>query len=566
MTTAYMKRHLVTYALRLLLIAATVMTTLPANAQNNPYNIKDELYNMYVEAYAARTTAKGLQLSARMYNRAVLLDDRKAQCLAYTLPMSYYYHNRENKLQFFYAVKQLQDIAVKLGYMHYYYFAFTNCVNYYLSDHLTAKASSYINATEDFARQHNDNFGMYMCVCAHGQLNLACRDAYTAIEYFKQALKMAQELVPDADKPNLYRNIATCYAEMYDYTRMYDYAMLAYLNSETSITKMRTLHTVCYSTFMLGKYDEFERYFEIYSRLKGNVNPSSKDSEEAELAILKLLYDGDFNTALKHIMTKRKFIIRSRLLAEYHKLKGDNKSQSETLTSLYHKHIRDCDSVRSLNYDATYARFFNQQLNMKNQRLSSQKQQLENERRASEISNASLKLANTQLTLRNSSLELSRTRSESDLLRLSYRKKILESDKLRAQIAASKVSQSFTDMLSILGAIIVGIIITGAGLWLWTRSKMTADLKDTNNILEHNNLKLTQAKEHAEHANNVKTAFIQNMDNDIRTPLNSIISMARSIADSTNDTPAETLSELNRQLGNSTKQLLNIVDNVIRKT
>lgn len=95
---------------------------------------------------------------------------------------------------------------------------------------------------------------------------------------------------------------------------------------------------------------------------------------------------------------------------------------------------------------------------------------------------------------------------------------------------------------------------------------MTADLKDTNNILELNNLKLTQAKEHAEHANNVKTAFIQNMDNDIRTPLNSIISMARSIADSTTDTPAETLSELNRQLECSTQQLLRIVDNVISKT
>ena len=566
MTAAYMKQHLWIYALRLSLLAATVMAAISANAQNNPYKIKDELYNMYVEAYAARTTAKGLQLSARIYNRAVLLDDRKAQCLAYTLPMSYYYHNRENKLLFFNAVKQLQDIAVRLGYMHYYYFAFTNCVNFYLSDHLTAKASSYINATEDFARQHNDNFGLYMCICAHGQVNLACRDAYTAVEYFKQALKVAHELVPDADRANLYRHIATCYAEMYDYARMYDYAMLAYQNSETSVTKMRTLHTVCYSTFMLGKYDEFEKYFEIYSRLKGKVSPSSKDSEEAELAILKLLYDGEFNSALKHIMEKKKFIVRSRLLAEYHKLKGDTKSLSKTLTSLYHAHIRDCDSVRSLNFDGTYARFFNQRLDMMNQRLSSQKQQLENERRASEISNTNLKLANTRLTLRNSSLELSRTRSESDLLRLSYRKKILESDKLRAQIAASKVSQSFTDMLSVLGAIIVGIIIISAGIWLYTRSRMTADLKDTNNTLEQNNLKLTQAKEHAEHANNVKTAFIQNMDNDIRTPLNSIISMARSIADSTTDTPAETLSELNRQLGCSTQQLLHIVDNVISKT
>lgn len=552
--------------LRLLLLAmAAVWMSCACRAQNNSYKIKDELYNMYVDAYRDRTTMRGLQLSTRMYNRAVMLDDRKAQCLAYTLPVSYYFYQREQPVQFDRAVKQLQTIAQKFGMMQYYYFAFSNRVNYLINQKRMDEAVKYVHETEDFANSQKDVFGMYTCLCAHGQINIGNREIFTGLRYFQEAQKMASQLLPDIDLANLYRKMAECYADLYKYHDMFAYALKAYQTSRTTISRQRTIRSLCYAAMMLDREDDFMKYYNVYLGIKQKVDPDSRDTEERDIAILKFLHDRDFENAYKYIMKRPRILSRSRLLVKYYSMTGNLKALSEEQKYLYHVQIRDCDSVRSQNFDGTYARFLNLRLDMQNQRLGAQRQQLENERQATELKTAHLKLANTQLTLRNSSLELSRTKSESDILRMSYRKKMLEAEKLRSDLRMSKMNQELGNMLSTLGAAMGVLSMVGIGFYLWSRARLMIDLRETNSVLEHNHQQLTLAKEHAEAANNVKTAFIQTMGAEIRSPLNEIVRLSNAIADSGGKASRRELAELSELINSNTERLLNIVSNVLKK-
>lgn len=536
------------------------------HAQNNPYKIKDELYRMYTDAYRNRTTVKGLQMSTKLYNRAVTLGDRRAQCIALTLPVSYFYYNSGNHPeQFFNAVKKLQDTALRYGEEHYYYFGFSNEVNFLINNRRIDDAVRLATETAEFAKKNDHKFGIYTCLYVNGQLCIACNEIHIALQYYNEALKAATSLMPDADRSNLYRKIADCYANLYMYDRMYDYALKAYTQSRTDISRMRTLRDVCYAALMLDRDEEFAHYFNIYNSLKGgNISTDSRDIEERDIATLKLLHDRDFDKAYSAIAKQNRELPRLRLLEKYYRMRGDLRQLAATQAKMYRLHIQECDNVRSHNFEATFAMFFNMRLNLQNQILGTARQRLETDHQATELKNAQLRLANTQLTLRNSALELSKTRSEADVLKMSYDKKLLEAAKLHGELKAAKIRQSFGNMMSVLGATIGVLLTVAIGIYLWTRSKIMYDLQHANNVLEQNNAQLTRAKAHAENANNVKTAFIQNMAGEIRTPLDDVIGIAGAIADA--NTPPERLAELNRMLTKSTRELLGLVDNTLDKT
>lgn len=64
--------------------------SLPARAQNNPYKIDDSLYIIYQRATRWNTRPQGLLIADTLYAEATKKKDKKAQCLALTIPVHYY--------------------------------------------------------------------------------------------------------------------------------------------------------------------------------------------------------------------------------------------------------------------------------------------------------------------------------------------------------------------------------------------------------------------------------------------------------------------------------------------
>ena len=75
------------------LLFTFIGSLLPTKAQDNPYKIDHSLYLLYEEATKHRNNATGLEIADTIYTKAIRINDKKAQCLALTIPVIYYFNN-----------------------------------------------------------------------------------------------------------------------------------------------------------------------------------------------------------------------------------------------------------------------------------------------------------------------------------------------------------------------------------------------------------------------------------------------------------------------------------------
>ena len=141
-----------------------------ATAQDNPYKISDLLYREFTEAFNYRTSQEGVARARAMYRHADQIGDRKAQCIALTIPVIYYTMHTDDAA-FERAVWELQDAATKYGYEQYYYYGVTNRVQYLINRNRTSDAFVYVSDVEREARRRKSAYGSFTALNALGQLH-----------------------------------------------------------------------------------------------------------------------------------------------------------------------------------------------------------------------------------------------------------------------------------------------------------------------------------------------------------------------------------------------------------
>ena len=536
--------------------------------QTNPYKISDLLYKEYLEAFNYRTSLEGVRRARALYRHAEQLGDRKAQCMALTIPVIYYTMLHTDDAAFERAVKELQDAATKYGYEQYYYYGVTNRVNYLINQKRTSDAFAYVSDVEREARRHKSAYGAFTALNALGQLHAITSMYGQAIDCYKKALDYGLSNLRDQDMAPQYRKIAECYEYLCDYTEMLRYAENGYAVSRTSTTRIRSIRNVCYAAFMLGDYDRFLRFYDIYTQIARKPDPESASLHEREIAILKLIHDADYDTAWHHIdklpngYSIHKLTMKAAILRQ----RRDYRYMAELLDTLYWNRIRGVDEVKENTYNTLSSLAFNQLLAFENQRLALERQTLANEQQRTQIRNTQLELDNTQLLLHNSSLELRHTRTEADLKQQAYNRKRLEAERLRKQVEAQKAETELHHTLLLMLIAAGTIIAIAVAAYLYSHRKMMRRLSEANRELERKNRELTEERNKAEAASRAKTAFIQNMDEQIRQPLYSAVSCARTIANSIHSyAPKVQLGEYNSTLQKSTDDILRLVADVLDK-
>ena len=553
--------------LRLLVVVAATLFACRGVAQNNPYKINDQLYKEYMAAYKLRTKEDGLAMSQRLYDHAAAMGDRKAQCMALTIPVIYYAMHSTEDAAFEQAVKRLQDVSAKYGYEQYYYYGFTNRVNWLINKRRIYDAYSYVSHIEEEAQRQKSAYGSFTALNALGQVHAVRSEISLALNCFQKALEYGHNSLKGQDMAPMYRKIAECYEELYDYPRMLEYAEKGYSVSRSMATRLRSIRGVCYAAFMLGKYDTFQKYYKLYSEIGHEPDVKSPLLHERDMAIMKLMYDRKFTEAMKQIETLPPTykLHQQRLAVELYRLRGDIKQGAYVMRGMYRGQVMGFDSVYQNNTDIIDSRITNQLLEFENRRLTLDHQKLLNEQQRIELHNSNLELANTQLSLNNSDLELQRTKSASSLMRFSYNNKQLEAAKLRGQIAAQQAEQHTHDLMIAAIFIVCIVIMVAVAAFTYNHNRLMARLRHTNDTLARNNRELSEAKEKAEAANHAKTAFINNMGNDIRHPLAEVARYSRIIANSSASASAEERRTNDAMLNANTQALLSIVDKVIDK-
>lgn len=550
---------------QLILLAVAIAVVCPALAQKNPFGINDKLYNMYIEAYRISTKPQSLDMARDMYSQALQLGDKKAQCMALTLPVNYWYYQRNHPEQFFNAVDKLQKKATECNIEQYYYYGFSNKVNYLLVTGRINDAIEYIHEVEDYARSHKHYFGIYSGLNALAQVSRATRNTYLAINCYHEALVLREKVHLDMEKSNLYRKLAECYCEIYDFDNMLLYGIKGYEESSSVIMKQRTICVVCEAALMLGLRDVFEKYYSIYLDLKKSVSATSRDAEERSIAMLKFMHDGDADSAIFYLKRMRQTDMVKRYLHECYRIKKDCQALAVAQDSFFRAQLVDIDKWQAINFDDINVRLINTGIDMQHQLLIAERQEEDARRKKAELHNANLILSNTQLTLRNTSLELSRTRIETDVIRLSYDRKKLEASRLKNKLVTTKAKDDFSNMVKMLGVGLAFVVVFSLGVYLKTRSSLLAELKDTHRDLKNNHDMLIMSKHHAEKANRVKTDFINNMSVDIRHPLHSITSLSRRLAEEGKELTKEQKAEMIRQIRADNYALLQIVNGILKQ-
>mgnify|MGYP000452454471 FL=1 len=516
--------------LRLLLTAVVwIVVCISGKAQNNPYKISDSLYPLYQEAYSLRFTPECLDLSRKLYNKAVKIGDKKAQCLALIIPLQHY-RATDSEADFEHAVKALQDKAIETGYNQYFYFAMTTKVNHLVNRKHFHEAYAYVEKMNAYARKNNNIYGLYTGVFAIGQIHMARYELHQAVESFRKAIEIGVKYLPNHDMSNAFRYMAQCYEDMFDYEKMLNCALEGYSLAKAPSFKKRILRTICYATFCLDRRDVFYRYYEIYRQLNGGkVDPKSSEIEESEIAMQRMIIDGNYKEA-REVMeankNKKDFAYyRAKMQLFRYQCRYD--SLANIQKDIYVHNVQKRDTVMTSPLAMIEANFINYGQEYENNQLAIAHQQALYEQQEAELLSTNLELANTQLTLNNSSLELSRLKMNADHVRLSMQRKQLEADRLRSKITESKFRNETSKVRQWSLAIFMAVLFIATALYIFYRRHIMRRLKATNSSLEATRAALEEAHDKAVADDIAKTALLHNMSEEVNKPLNEIARLDR---------------------------------------
>ena len=556
------KWHSIVALLVLWMIALSVQ---PCSAQNNPYKIKDNLYAIYQRAVQYRRVERGLYIADTLYAKAVAQKDAKAQCLALTIPLIYHFYQPDNEAGFERSVKLLQEMALKTGYMQYYYYAASNDVNYWLNRKMYYKALLYVKDVQAFARKHNHPYGIYSGYRMLAQIYSVREEYGQAIASYKEALAYGTAHLPDQDMSQNYRNLARCY----HYTGEYE-KMLQAVNKGLSIIKAKqnisNLYMMkAYAEFQLGKYVEFRQTFAKVKKLIGEFGHTSMLDYDY-LLCFNLLDQHKYDEAMKFIESKRDESGYLTMLLDYYRYRGQYDKAYDALDQIRRRGIYNHQETFKTDMMEVNALFNNQRL--------------ENEKQRIKYENTKLQLSNTQLTLENSSLELGRAQAAERMARLdannmllSFNNKQLEANKLRDSLkmqafrraAQEKAMQTHNTILMILlGAAL--LLIVSAASYIVYRHRANLRLQHLNTHLHQANIELGRAKDKAVQADKMKTMFIQNMSHEIRTPLNAIVGFSQLITDPAFEVGKEERSEMGKRIKENSDLLLTLINDILDMT
>lgn len=539
-------------------------SVLGAWCQNNPYKINDRLYPVYVKAYSSRMKKIGLALADTLYRQAVSLNDKKAQCLALTIPFLYAFHNEKDINRLNPPLKRMQDKALQTGYVQYYYYGSSNKVIFLINQDKFSEALEYIESQLKFAQMHKHPYGIYIGYRMLGLVHQRRTEFLQAIESYQQAAEYCLKYLPDQDVTTNYRAISECYGQIDDAEKMLEYAERGLKIVRSEQVKTNLLVCKAYAEFLLGNDEKFkEAYRQACGKQKGKkLLPPNTSLIAVSNAFMEYL-DGkgiDIIDALPDIVT-----VADRLRAKivlYKRQKNFRKAM-ECQSRLYL--FRSNISRQNFNSDLASIN-----VRYNNQQLLSEKQRMEYE-------NTKLELSNTQLTLQNSSLELGRIKTAEHLARLNsdrnllfFNNQKLISKQLRDSLDTQRIKRMAKDKeLSMHSSIMmfmhvaVAVILLITAIYAYYSFRIRRKLKNTNTHLRKMNSQLKVASDRALQSDRMKTMFVQNMSHEIRTPLNAIVGFSQLLVSMGGDLTDEEKAEMAKDISENSELLLTLINDIL---
>ena len=273
-----------------------VCTALPSAAQNNPYKIDDALYSIFQRASKQARHPEGLQVADTLYRKALELDDKKAQCLAFIIPLQYRISQKDDE-KTEEAAANLKKISRANGYLQYYYYAWDDEIIYFLNRQRSLLALQKAEKMKKQAFADQYPYGIFCCIRTIGHIHKSRGNFNLSAQYYQEALEYMLENLPDQDPSQLYSNIAEYYMFVQkDYATALDYCEKALKSAKTERTITYAMVEKCLVLFNQERTDEFNDYYKETIQMADRYKLSSTVSLKI-IHIYKNILDKQYGQA-----------------------------------------------------------------------------------------------------------------------------------------------------------------------------------------------------------------------------------------------------------------------------
>jgi signal transduction histidine kinase len=516
------------------------------SAQNNPFKIDDELFEVYKRAFDNRTTQLGLQVADTLRTMSVRKGDKKAECLAYVIYMQHYRLARDEK-GLLRAIDNLKRVSRRNGYMQYYYYGPQTYITYLLNNGRSMEAMQENIKLEKEAFAEKSNYGILTCMKNTAHIQTARDNIELAYQYNLKALDFQLRYVPDQDPAPLYNELCNYCRITGDYAKAMEYNDLALKSARLHITEGRALLFRCLILYDMHRYDEFRECYARWQKVGTEISKS--DAIYVAMMICKYMVDGNTAGALGMADSlsrpDSRYIWKARI---YHRV-GDY----ETAYDMMHLGSQMHDSIINALQTSDIAEMntrigrelLEQQLESKQReamtlQLKHVEQQMVLERQKTE---------NEHLKLSNRELEIEKYRDSKKIADLEHAHQLVL---LQDEKNKTHYQQRMTVFVTITSLIVLNILLFA----LLKHRLMLVQIRQKNAELE-------VARDEADSANRMKTAFIQNMSHEIRTPLNSIVGFSQLLATPGLHITDADAQEYSRLIQNNSEQLTSLVNELL---
>ena len=242
---------------RLCFLVLSVWVSLPSAAQNNPYKIDDALYPIYQRASKQARQQEGLLVADTLYQQALKLGDKKAQCLAYIIPLQFYISQKDDsKIEK--ASTDLKEISRANNYLQYYYHAWSSEIIYFLNQQRSLLALQKAEKMKKQAFADRYPYGIFSCIRTMGHIYKSRGNFDLSAQYYQEALDYMLKNMPDQDPSQLYSSLAEYYRNTQkDYATALDYCEKALKSAKTERNIAQAMIEKCLILFKQKRIDEF---------------------------------------------------------------------------------------------------------------------------------------------------------------------------------------------------------------------------------------------------------------------------------------------------------------------
>lgn len=491
------------------MLAGIVSLIMPIElkAQNNPFKIDDKLYEYYVRASNARRRPICVAIADTMYNMAMLSGDKKAACIALTVPVGHYQVTLQEE-KFNRAADRLMAEARKNGELNYYYYARSARITLYINLHRYLQALQETEQMGLSAEKDGNYYGKMLALRAIANIYMINRNYEMAVKYFKESLYILINHLPDQDQSVGYMRLARC-------LQLSGNHKAAIEADETGLALLKNPgNAFAVADNLLRSYYEMgpdykDKFNDVYTRYKKYIDKQGTKLARMHLAVLYELMNGRIDAAEKILQN----IKPENAIGTYVKLETKKGNYDKALAYTM-KYFINRDSLEM--HESPIYQIAELNATLENSLLSLNNLQLEYEmaQRLLKQKEAEAKLeeereGNTTMLLANDSLTIARMKADS--LRLCS-----EHDTHELELSVIKSEARTKKIISLVALLALTFVLCYF---------VTAFIRSRRHLrrLNEKNKELTEALDHAEELERMKSAFVKNLSYDIRTPLNSVV-------------------------------------------